>query len=1076
MKRALLLIILLLSLAGFGQQGHWRPGEMEVKVGLSGAGQAKELASLNLNGDIYTASGYAILYLIPEELEKVRSAGFTFEILKPDLNSYSRDFWQNNRDAYHSYDEIIQLMNSLSFGHPDICRKYDLGFSVEGRLLSALKISDNVAVDEDEPEVMFDGGIHGDEIGGPENLIRFAQFLCDSYGVDPDVTDLIDNREIWLYVMVNPDGRVNMVRYNSNGIDVNRDWGYMWNAEGGSPGYYSQVETKTLRDCMLDNQFVVHTSYHSGTEMLSYPWSYRPDACPDQAHIDALAALYSSTSGYANLPYAQGYQGMYPINGSSKDAYYGIMGSVGWTIEISNNKQPPSSQIQYYFDINKPAMLAMIENSAYGISGVVTDALTGAPIPATIFVNDFYPYYTDPVVGDYHKYLLAGDYQVTATANGYQAATLPATVYSNTATIVNFSLQPQYNYYAYRVGACAIPDNNFDDEGTTFAALWAPDGARYSIGRSGWIVLDMGESVLDGPGSELKVYEDDNDPEGYSCYAGQSIDGPWTFVGTGTGSTVFNFTPVGITEARYIRIVDDGNGSASGNNAGFDLDAVEALQQPPVILLVMDARISDPLGNNNGRIDPGETADLVITLRNHGGMTASDLLANLNFDSTYVSFSVTDTLAGDIAHGDQVELIFPFTCDPATPLEQVVMMVLNLTANNGTFTESYPLSFTVGAIIEDWETNGFGKFDWTFGGNMPWAINFLSPYEGSYCAKSGNIDDGQTSALQIIYDVIGYDDISFYRKVSSEPGMDFLRFYIDGVLMDEWSGNSNWEYVSYQVRPGTHIFKWAYEKNEGLSMGYDGGYIDYIVFPSGNLSGSLNVIANAWPFEFCGTGTSQLGAYVIGGTGDYTYSWSPTGGLSNPDIQFPEATPLGTTVYQVTVNDGQNSLAANIQVTLHPIPGLPVVIQQGDSLISSATEGNQWYNSSGIIEGATGQVLYPPVQDYYHVVVTSEFGCVSEPSEPIYFLFTLLEDRTLPNDWCIFPNPVKDIIFIQRKNNPNIPVNISLKDVTGKALYTMNGITGGIITVPAAGLSRGIYILFISDDCGKSLNSYKIIK
>jgi hypothetical protein len=850
----------------------------------------------------------------------------------------------------------------------------------------------------------------------------------------------------------------------------------MWNSEGGSPGYYSQVETKTLRDCMQDNQFVVHTSYHSGTEFVSYPWSYRPDACPDQAHIDALAAIYSNTSGYSNLPYAQGYQGMYPINGSSKDAYYGIMGSVGWSIEISNDKQPSTSQIQYYYEINEPAMLAVIDNAGYGINGVVTDAATGEPVAATLFIDDYYPCYADPAAGDYHKYLLAGNYQVKAVANGYQSSTQTLTVSNNAATTLNFALQPEYNHFAYQVGACAIPDNNFDDEGTTFASLWEPDGVRYSLGKSGWIILDMGEIVLDGPGSEIKIYEGDNDAEGYACYVSQSLDGPWTYLGTGNGSTQFNFTSQGIQEARYIRIDDDGNGSASGNNAGFDLDAVEALEQPEVISLVTDARIEDPAGNNNHRIDPGESCDLVVTLSNHGGLTAENMEVNLNFDSTWVAFTLTDTLAGNLAHGEEVELTFPMTCNPETPLEQVVMMVLNITANEGGFTQSIPMNFTAGAIIEDWETNGFEKFDWTFGGTKDWTINFIDPYEGAYAAKSGNIDDGQFSSLQVIYKAIGYDDISFYRKVSSEAGMDFLKFYIDGVLVDQWSGNLPWEFVSYDVLPGTHVFKWSYEKNEGISMGFDGGWIDYIVFPSANLSGELNVIANALPHEFCGTGTSQLGAYAIGASGNYSYSWTPAGSLSNPNIQFPVATPLMSTVYNVTVYDGQGSLSFDIQVSLHPVPETPVVLQQGDSLVSSAAEGNQWYDSDGLIEGASGQVYYPSVQDFYHVVVTSEYGCISQPSVPVYFIFTFTDENEKKNSWLVFPNPVSDLLFIRNAEVSSAFYRIQLQDITGRKVYSSCEKMNGMITLSSAGLPKGIYMLIISDQDERILFSDKIIK
>jgi hypothetical protein len=579
-KEIFLFIILIITCQGsvIGQ-GPWRYGEMEIRVTFNSPREADDLNNLRLNGDIYNYAGYAILYVTPDELESVKSAGFHYEILKADLNQFSRDFWLT-RDQYHTYDEIIQAIDSLCTSYPQICKKFNYGLSVEGRELCAIKISDNVNTDEPEPEVMFDGGIHGDEIGGPENLVRFAEYLCGSYGVDPDISDLVNSREIWLYIMVNPDGRVNMIRYNSNGVDLNRDWGYMWSGDGSSPGYYSQVETQALRTCILENQFVVHTSYHSGTEFLSYPWSYRPDSCPDRAHIDHLAGIYSSTSGYYHLYYGQGYTGMYPINGSSKDAYYAVMGSIGWTIEISSDKQPSPSQIQHFYDMNEPAMVAMIEYSGYGISGTITDAATGVPVAATIFVNDYFPSYNDPVIGDYHKYLLAGTYSVKVVANGYQTRTQTATVFDTTNTTLNFALQPEYGHYAYRVLACGIPVNNFADEAKTFASLGPPDSICYSIGKSGWVILDMQYEIPDQVGNDLIVHEGDTDPEGFSCYAGLSIDGPWTLIGSGMGTAAFDFATTGIAEARYIRIVDDGDGPSAGAQAGYDLDAIEVPELP----------------------------------------------------------------------------------------------------------------------------------------------------------------------------------------------------------------------------------------------------------------------------------------------------------------------------------------------------------------------------------------------------------------------------------------------------------------------------------------------------------------
>jgi len=247
-------------------QNGWREKEMEVRVNILSDDDVAKIEVLHFSGELYS-DNQLTLYLIPEELNKLKETGLDYEILINDLNSYYKGYW-NNREEYHSYIDIINLADSLAENFPFICKKYLFGTSIQGRELGALKISDHPEIDENEAEIMFDSGIHGDETIGPEIVIRFARHLCLQYNDDPYITNLINEREIWLYYMVNPDGRENMSRYNANGVDCNRDWGYMWDQWGGSPAAYSQIETKTLRSCMLDNQFVVHVTYHSGTEKL----------------------------------------------------------------------------------------------------------------------------------------------------------------------------------------------------------------------------------------------------------------------------------------------------------------------------------------------------------------------------------------------------------------------------------------------------------------------------------------------------------------------------------------------------------------------------------------------------------------------------------------------------------------------------------------------------------------------------------------------------------------------------------------------------------------------------------------
>jgi hypothetical protein len=812
----------------------WREAEMEVRVFWDNNSELQQLAELGLEGDIYP-NGQALVYVIQPELETLQNTGLHYQIEKENMREFAETFWQmqdNSREAYHSSDEIIELADSLADAFPSICQKVVYGTSMGGKELGALKITDNVTLDENEAEIMFDGGIHGDEIGCAENCIRFARDICLNYGTDPDITYLIDNREIWIYYMVNPDGRDNMSRYNNNGVDLNRDASYMWDAWGGSPGPASQVESKALRDITFERHFVVHTTYHSGTEFISHPWSYRSSQCEDYAHINQLAGVGSSISGYSNIQYGQGCTGMYPINGSTKDTNYGTMGSISWSWEISNSKQPPASQIMMYYNYNRPAMLTLIEYAGFGLEGIVTDAVSGDPVTANVFVNDYFPCYTDPAVGDYHKYVLPGTYDITVVANGYETQTITGvTVTTGSSTVTDFQLQPADGKYVYKVRSSQIPDNNTADEGDTPGVIGAPDTRNYSIGKSGWVVLDMQEPIQDAPGNDFVVYEGDETPEGFTAYAGETPDGPWISLGTGTGTTEFDLASGNVIEAQFIKIMDDGDGAAIAANAGFDLDAVESIAEiNGVYIAFIGYEIDEMIGNNNGYIDPGETIDILIQLRNNGDESAVDTEGLLSTASAYVNMNNGSVTYGTIAPGEDAYGMFTFTVDTATPIGELLTFSLGITANSGAYNTNFTLAATVGVSIEDFESNGFESFDWEFGGNANWTIS-TDAYEGSYSARSGSISSNQSTSLQVTMEIVADGDISFYRKVSSEQNYDFYRFYIDSTQMGSWSGTSTWVQETFSVSAGSHTFKWEYTKDGYMSSGSDCGWVDYIVFP-----------------------------------------------------------------------------------------------------------------------------------------------------------------------------------------------------------------------------------------------------
>ena len=1090
MKKILLGLLAIMAL-GLIQAQTWRQAEQQIVITLQNQEQANAFSQMHLSVDVLGPNKLRA-YVVPKEIEAIEQAGISYEVEIPDLNKYSQQM-QLSDENWHSYQQIINLADSLEQAFPSICKKYIFGTSLGGRQLAALKISDNVEVDEAEAEVMFDGGIHGDEYCASENVIRFARDLCIGYNDDPQITSLINNREIWLYLMVNPDGRENVVRYNNNGVDLNRDWGYMWDGWGSSTGAYSQVESKALRECMYSNQFVVHTTYHGGTEYISLPWSYRSSQPADWAHIYQLAGVYSNSSTYTNLAYGQGNSGMYAINGSTKDSNYGIMGSISWSMEISNAKMPPTSQIIPYYNRNYPAMLAMIEYAGYGVEGVITDALTGDPVAGVIFVNDYMPTYSDPTAGDYHKYVLAGTYSITVVANGYESQTIDnVVVTANSATATDFQLQPADGQFVYRLSASRIPNNNEADEGNTKAVIGPPDNINYSIGKNGWAVLDMQTPVIDGPGVDFIVYEGDSSPESFTCYVAETMDGPWQDLGPGTGTSEFDIVNSGLPEAQFIKLVDDGDGSANVADAGYDLDAIEALEPVSGVYVAMyDYTLDDSNGNNNGRIDPGETVDIIVSLKNNGDITAENLTGELSSTSPYIDFVNNTAAYGNLAQGQSAPGTYTFTADANTPPGEVAQFTLNVDANAGAYANSYSMAFTIGLIMEDWESGNFDQYDWETGGNAPWDISTENPYEGNYCVKSGSISDNQTSSLSISYELFNSGDISFYKKVSSEANYDFLTFSIDGSVQDQWSGDVVWSESSFSVGAGTHTFTWEYNKDQSVSNGSDAAWLDNIVLPAGALQ-SLMAIFNADQTDIC---AGSVVAYTDNSVGNIvSWDWTFDGGspatssFQNPEVAYFTS---GNFDVSLTVSDGTNSNTLNLSnyILVDDVPEIPASPEGPDEIyafpgetasytttnIANATAYIWEYNPVEAVESFenNGPECVIDVTDYYNGTLNLKVKALNACGESLFsdekIIYVLIEgiSSSDENSIQLFPNPATSTVRISMDQLAGESVDIRLINSLGEILTQKHALdvrNGNLLTLDVKDLPTGLYHLLISND------------
>lgn len=290
--------------------------------------------------------------------------------------------------------------------------------------------------------------------------------------------------------------------------------------------------------------------------------------------------------------------------------------------------------------------------------------------------------------------------------------------------------------------------------------------------------------------------------------------------------------------------------------------------------------INDEAGNGNGRLDPGEDAEIIIETYNSGSFHALNAAGTIGISSGYVTVTNTTYDFNVIGAGLMEEATYSISVSENAPIGTVVSIAYDVVSGGYAITENF--AETIGLIVEDWETGDMGQYEWSTGGNADWFITDSNPFEGNYCVESGDIGDQALTWLELEYEVFGDDVISFAYKVSSEGSYDYLRFYIDNNEMGSWAGDVAWSTVEFDVTAGLHTFRWEYDKDYSVSTGADCAWIDFIILPAPPVT-----TAYAGPDdETCGSMPySTQGAATL-----YTLvNWSTSGSGTFDDSQTLEA-------------------------------------------------------------------------------------------------------------------------------------------------------------------------------------------
>ena len=273
---------------------------------------------------------------------------------------------------YPTYVQYLEMMQGYASEYPEICSLDTIGYSSEGRLLLALKISDQVDEDEAEAAFLYSSTMHGNEIVGYVLLLRLADTLLSGYGSDPELTALVNGLQIWINPMANPDGSFSAsnnlsletaVRQNARGIDLNRDFPVATLGEANDTAG-RELETRNMMHFHSQKEFTLSANIHSGTEVVNYPWDDREARHADDDWYRFISREYADEAMSVDPGYMWGWPedgitngwDWYLALGTRQDYVNYYLGGREVTLELSDEFLLPSVELEHHWNINQRSL------------------------------------------------------------------------------------------------------------------------------------------------------------------------------------------------------------------------------------------------------------------------------------------------------------------------------------------------------------------------------------------------------------------------------------------------------------------------------------------------------------------------------------------------------------------------------------------------------------------------------------------------------------------------------------------------------------------------------------------------
>jgi len=339
------------------------------------------------------------------EIDHVTSKGF--EVYGPKgLASYLEDrgipFYDMKEisksvfSTYPSYEENTQKLQDYAKKYSKIMKLFSIGKSVKGKELWVMKISNNPEVDQIKPEFKYISSMHGDEITGRELTIRFIEEVGEKYGKDSEITNLVNNTEIFIMPSMNPDGSERKQRGNANGIDLNRNFPQLGSSDGASMSG-RQIEVQHVMKFQAERKFALSANFHGGTVVANYPWDSTYDRHPQDAFVQELSLVYADLS--PEMKHSREFAGgitngadWYVVRGGMQDWSSYFYNDLQITLEVSHQKWPSYNEIPNFYRDNRLSMIAFMNQVHRGagfkfkradVSGVV-EVLQTSPVAKSL--------------------------------------------------------------------------------------------------------------------------------------------------------------------------------------------------------------------------------------------------------------------------------------------------------------------------------------------------------------------------------------------------------------------------------------------------------------------------------------------------------------------------------------------------------------------------------------------------------------------------------------------------------------------------------------------------------------------